>query len=351
MDFGKPANKPAAKGAAPRGAFDESTNNKENRVKPASFSVPSAAPDPVPLEESCGNHPGFKVRYHCQNEKCGFLGCSACVKLHVSKSTGKSTPWCWKCGERVIELQSAADVRADAGPPFYAELGKVFGYPFSPEGRYLFVALIFTWGVASIFTRIGTIVRILLVVYPLQVIRQTAKGVDHPPDFADIFDPDTQGRIFRTVLIYIAYYIPTIVMIFMAPNLEDELPLILLLLGLQMLALLLLPMGLAIMAEEDAWITAISPYHVGREILKVPKEYAILLALTLPMSLTRIVLENFGPGRGVSLMDPKFSGSQLLFGMGFKIVLNCVDFYFTVVQAHILGRIVRERRDVLHWSD
>jgi hypothetical protein len=317
MDFGKPPGTAAS----------------------AKISPPGAAPEPAPPGESCGNHPGIKVRYHCQNEACGFLGCTACVRMHVSKSSGAATPWCWKCGERVVEIQSAADVRAEAGPPFYTELGKVFGYPFGTEGRYLFAVLLLVMGVITVTGGIISLgVRALLVIYPLQVIRQTAKGVKHLPEFADIFDPDAFWKFVYTALIYAAYYIPAIALFVLKPDPEEQMGLILLLLLAQWVALLMLPMGLAIMAMEDAWITAISPYHVGREILKVPKDYFIMLAVTVPMSAVRFGLPYLMTGEGI------------LTGLGFKILLSLLDFYNNVVQAHILGRIVRERKDVLHWD-
>lgn len=296
------------------------------------FAAPAPPPLPPPADEAapaqCGNHPDHPGRYHCTNGDCGFIGCSACVKMRVSQTSRIATPWCWKCGERVLEMQSHEELRKAIGPPFYRDLPAVFRYPFHSEGVYIFIGAVVMWAVCSMFGLLGLFFRLLLMIYPLQVIRETVKGEARPPEFADLFDPTTLSRIIKLLLFYLVYLLPTIAGIVLRAEAAS-----LFLIGLLQIAVWMAqPMGLAILAEHEGWLAAVSPYHVIREIAKVPREYGIMLAIDLPIIIAKFVM-----------------GFMLSNAFPFNILISAMAFYFDVVVAHILGRILRERQDVLTW--
>ena len=304
-----------------------------------------AAGIPFP-EEQCHNHPGMASRYHCSNERCGFVGCSACVKLFSAKVGGVTLPLCWKCGERALEVKSRETIRAEAGPPFYTQLGKVFAYPLHPEGIYFFIGLLIARGIGAIFGIIGLLVSVVVMLYGLTVIRATARGSDVPPEYDDILDGTLFDRLWRVAVLFVLYHLPLIAVLFFLDNLVIVAALLL----AQLIAWLLFPMAWAVLADWGTWQAAASPIFVATQIAKVPKEYAILLALTVPIQIGGAVAEQLIDRFGDAAANSGAGSAGLLFAMGLKFFSGLIDTYIMIVMSHMMGRLLRERKDVLDWA-
>lgn len=281
----------------------------------------------------CRIHPDVQASHACS--KCAAYYCEQCVP--VKEIRGVRFAVCPSCGEPLEEVEHPRSLI-----PFWQDLGRILRFPFHPKGVVTFIiyAILstFAYGVSLLPMggRLGGLISVLLVGYLLNLIQESAKGAEHPPDFPEFHD------IFGDLVVpAIKYWLATIVVflpvaaaaiVIFILGLPPELLFLIVLLGV-LFALLVYPMVLAILAVWGTLLPALNPALVLRLIGRIKHEYAIYLLFW------------YGAWAllGVFVMAAAMEPVLLL-------LVAALQAYLQFVLFHMLGRMCYQCEDKLAWD-
>jgi hypothetical protein len=207
------------------------------------------------------------------------------------------------------------------------------------DGAAFVCRFAFVWGlIALIFltvTGVGYLTR-----YLQYIVTDTVSGKNEMPDWPDMsdFSGEVRSPFFQFLGLVALCFAPAIVLTIYAGHAEEGGPW----LGVATVAAMLIgaiyfPMAFAAVAMYDS-LGAVNPLLIVPSILKIPKEYAITIALFAVILTVRWVCVNVVPELlGIPYILP-------------AIIANFLGLYLLVVEMRILGLMCRTKKDELGWG-
>jgi predicted Zn finger-like uncharacterized protein len=278
--------------------------------------------------EYCTTHPHEPARWKCSS--CGRKFCSQCVKYETFGHI--RVPVCDRCNDRCIEIKPPKMLK-----PFWAQIPQMLAYPFVKGGAWM--------------TIIGFIVSCLpyigLIIYPysLYILKASAQGKRQMPDWPDFTDiwEDILAPTFRLMLGSIIVFVPLGIYLYMKfafmfdlndissffKIIFDPINLVFII-----FAWIYLPMVTIIVAVFNRLMPALNPVTVFRLIGAIKKEYFIALFLALA----------FGIVGGI------IGGMIGVFPVIGKYLSKGINWYFLIVEMHMLGLMVYQVEEKLGWD-
>jgi predicted Zn finger-like uncharacterized protein len=300
---------------------------------PAAPVVPAGGPGGRTV---CKNHPDREAGFACAN--CGVYYCLECREIKEIQRVRLSM--CPACHGPMEEVTQPRNIK-----PFWQDLGRIFTYPFHVKGRitfFVFVALSVLAEFASMVPFGGAaalVLRGFLIAYLLNMIGESSRGGEHPPDFpefneifGDIILPVI--RWFLATAVSFGIWLGLVVLaVYTAPH-ALRAPLIVVGGGLGILiGMVYYPMVLAILGIWKSLFPSINPVVIFRLIGRIKKEYGIFLAFWYG-----IWTGNFIIGVVASMVP-----------LG-VFVAAAIQAYFSIVLLHMLGRMCYQCDDKLSWA-
>jgi predicted Zn finger-like uncharacterized protein len=278
--------------------------------------------------EYCTTHPQEPARWKCSS--CGRKFCSQCVKYETFGHI--RVPVCDRCKDRCVEIKPPKMLK-----PFWAQIPQMLAYPFVRGGAWM--------------TIIGFIVSFLpyigLIIYPysLYILKASAQGKKQMPDWPDFTDiwEDILAPTFRLILGSIIVFVPLVIYLSMKfafifdlsdftsfyRIIFDPINIVFII-----FAWIYLPMVTIIVAVFNRLIPALNPITVFKLIGAIKKEYFIALFLALALGIVSGVI---GAMLGIFPVIGKYLGKG-------------VNWYFLIVEMHMLGLMVYQVEEKLGWD-
>lgn len=277
----------------------------------------------------CTNHPSIDADFACG--RCAAYWCPSCVRVREVQNTRFHV--CPKCGEAVDDVDKPRNIT-----PFWMDLGRILVFPFHPKGWLNFVIFV-VWSimaeVAGVFSGLSSLILWLpLLGYLLHLIRESARGADHPvdfPDFGDFFSGMVVPGI-QYFLVTLVAFLPAVGWVILTWGKPPQIMGIGLLAGV-VLGFMYYPMVLGILAVWNGLTPAINPVLVARLIGQIKTEYAIFLLVWYGAWIPAFVV----------------IGISGAFPFGF-VVGSAVMSYVYFVTFHTLGRMLYQCEDKLGWE-
>jgi len=324
---GTAAAPPPAETAAP------GTRRRRRWVSPV---VPAGGPGGRTV---CKNHPEREADFACTN--CGVYYCLECREVKEIQRVQLSM--CPACHGPLEEVTRPRNIT-----PFWRDLGRIFTYPFHAKGRITFIIFVvlsmlaaFLGGMTMVpFAWIAALIlRGFLVAYLLNMIGESSRGVEHPPDFpefneffGDIILPVI--RWFFATAVSFGIWIGLVVLALYTSPPALRAPVIVVGGALAILVgLVYYPMVLAILGIWKSLFPAINPVVIFRLIGRIKKEYGIFLFFWYG-----IWTVNFIIGVAASFVP-----------LGI-FVAAAIQAYFSWVLLHMLGRMCYQCDNRLAWE-
>jgi predicted Zn finger-like uncharacterized protein len=278
--------------------------------------------------EYCTTHPHEPARWKCSS--CGRKFCSQCVKYETFGHI--RVPVCDRCNDRCIEIKPPKMIK-----PFWAQIPQMLAYPFVRGGAWM--------------TIIGFIVSFIpyigLIIYPysLYILKASAQGKKEMPDWPDFTDiwEDILAPTFRLILGSIIVFVPLGIYLYMKfafmfdlndissffKIIFDPINIVFII-----FAWIYLPMVTIIVAVFNRLMPALNPVTVFRLIGAIKKEYFIALFLALAFGIVSGII---GGMMGVFPVIGKYLGKG-------------INWYFLIVEMHMLGLMVYQVEEKLGWD-
>ena len=314
--------------------------------------IPRARPIPgvvVPLQTAaafCKFHPQTAAQFFCP--KCRKSFCSLCV------SPRQGRYFCRACS---VECSPLKPVPVQAAPEasFFRQACGAFGYPLKGDGVILLICggiMFLLIDGATFLARFaflyGLVALIFLTVFGVgyltrflqNIVVSSARGENEMPDWPDLTDYSSEVTtpFFQTLGLVIFCFAPAIGLTIYAFHAGEGGAW----LGWAMTASIFFgaiyfPMAFTAVAMFDS-LGAVNPLLVIPSILKIPKEYALAIALFVVILILRWLGEKVLPELlGIPYILP-------------SIVANFFGLYLLAVEMRILGLLYRTKKDELGWS-
>jgi hypothetical protein len=297
--------------------------------------LPELAPffvDPRPVDRSrCWNHPGALAKSACTI--CGRGYCEGC-----GASVGGRLPlrFCPAC-EGPVE---APDPRIGA-PPFWGELGRVLLFPIERESWATTGGIAILMALGRVFFPFTTPLYLIGVAWILHVIAFSAKGKTELGVGPDVSHPaDLCWRGLTAIGVLVAAFLPVAVLDFWA--LGSTLAggrvswALVVALNFPLIALgwAYVPMALGMVAVWHGFGIAFRPHLVVGAIMKIPRDYLMLLAFGFALS------------AAILAVSVPLGWIPVLGG----IVAGFLEAWGAIAFAHALGRTLWRNERLLGWD-
>jgi hypothetical protein len=314
---------------------------------PRATRIAAPAPLPVPVQSAayCKVHPREPATFLCP--KCGRTFCIICVSPRQGKN------FCRACSVECSTIEFVPPPSTYDEPFFKLALG-AFSYPLKGDGLILLGCggfLFLLADGAAFLARHAPIYGIMALIfltififgystrYFQYVITDTVSGKEELPDWPDMtdFSGEIRSPFFQFIGLVVVCFAPAIGLTIYAGHAEEGGPW----LGVATVAAMLIgaiyfPMAFAAVAMYDS-LGAVNPLLIVPSILKIPKEYAITIALFAAILTVRWVCVNVVPELlGIPYILP-------------AILANFLGLYLLVVEMRILGLMCRTRKGELGW--
>jgi hypothetical protein len=293
----------------------------------------------------CKFHPHAAAQFLCP--KCRKTFCALCVNLRQGRH------FCRACG---VECSMLEPAQAQAAPDrsFFSQACGAFAYPLKGDGVILLICggfLFLLIDGAAFLARFafiyGLIALIFLTVFGVgyltrflqNIVVTSARGENEIPDWPDLTDYSSEVTtpFFQMLGIVVFCFAPaiglTIYAIFSGGGAW---------LGWATTASIFFgaiyfPMAFTAVAMFDS-LGAVNPLLIIPSILKIPKEYALAIALFVVILILRWLGEKVLPELlGIPYILP-------------SIIANFFGLYLLAVEMRILGLLCRTKKDELGWS-
>ncbi len=308
-----------------------------------------AAPSPGTLEEDkpiqCRNHYQNIARYKCT--KCERYVCDLCVNTRGMAGGGQK--FCKICGNECVQVTFKAAVEKI---DFFFEARRALAYPVLGDGLVLLFGGSFFFGFLDLANYVsrhgfkyglrGMMMRVTIFTFIFgtgylfsflkKIIAATANGDPHLPDWPEFseWQADIVAPMFQFLILTVLCFGPAAALQIWS---EGDYPW--LVWPAAFLGCIYFPMGFLGIAMFDS-LVALNPKFAIGSILRVPREYALCVAVFCGIIGIRWPLE-------------------LLLGQVLKIPLvpaliaDLIMIYLLMVEARILGALYLSQKATLGW--
>ncbi len=297
----------------------------------------------------CKFHPRNPARFACP--KCHGNFCELCVNTRTV--AGQSKMFCRHCAVECTPIEIAPGGPTN-DPSFFAQIVSAFKYPFKGDGiilicvgtvMFLLVdgmrwissyALIYGLFAVIFLTVAGTG---YLTAFLRRIINSTAAGDDEMPDWPEIddFSSDILSPFLQLIGTVMFCFAPMIALTIFAMTQGDSESAWLgwATMGAMLFGCFYFPMAFTAVAMCDS-VMAVNPLLVIPSILKVLREYLLMVIVLAIILFVRWLLKNY---LVVILPVP----------LAPTIITSLIGLYLLVVEMRILGLLYRNKKDELAW--